>query len=104
MKEPRNIRGRTSARTGRKGETRVSMLLKTPTVAFRCQQVSAAPADASSVGGFGHLDNVEVNAAAAGAAHGPVFGTRASGDNAQHCQPAFALRAGRSRGRSSLRL
>src|SRR5688572_23329689 len=40
------------------------------------------------------LDDIEVDAAAAGAAHGPVFGARPPGDDAQHRQFVVALRAG----------
>jgi len=39
------------------------------------------------------LDDIEVNAAASRAAHGPVFGAGAAVDDAQDAQLAFAIRA-----------
>ena len=39
------------------------------------------------------LDDIEVNSAAADAAHGPVFVARASADHAQHPKLALAIRA-----------
>ena len=50
------------------------------------------------LGGYG-LDDIQMNPAAARAAHGPVFGARAAGDDAQDRQRSAAIRAAGQRRR-----
>src|SRR5262249_6893427 len=48
-------------------------------------------------------DDIKMDAATAGAAQGPVFGTGASRNDAQHCEAGVAIRAVAPHGRSNWR-